>query len=298
MVKQLNRHRLTDSVPEWEKKYVELKVNKPRIPLPIRLLDMADSLIDKYTRPHELQTVTEILKCAYLLFDSERLGAQVVVIGCGPKPDMIRDLVANGLIVVGVDPVGDAIRNAREYLQGVAEVVQGTAEHISIESHTQALVIMENVLEHVDSVSLCLSEAYRLLKPGGVLFVRTTNRYRFSFTGTNWEFKKRFFNWFPRIVKESYVFDQLHYRPELAHYSPRPAVHWFNFPDLCDYGREAGFARFYSPYDLLYLTEPKDISAWRFRLRHWYHRNPWWRALAISQMNGDIFMWKRADFSL
>ena len=53
----------------------------------------------------------------------------------------------------------------------------------------------------------------------------TTNRYRFSPTGSNDEFRVRFFNWFPRIVKESYVFQHLHFDPTLANYSPRPAVH-------------------------------------------------------------------------
>ena len=95
------------------------------------------------------------------------------------------------------------------------------------------------------------------------------------------------------MVRESYVFAQLHYRPGLAHYSPRPAVHWFSFADLCDAGRQVGFARFYSPYDLLYLARSAATPAWRFRLRHWRRCHPWIRALAVSQMGGDIFMWKR-----
>jgi hypothetical protein len=99
---------------------------------------------------------------------------------------------------------------------------------------------------------------------GGVLFIRTTNRSRFSFTGVNWEFTTRFYNWFPRIVKESYIFTQLHYKPELARYSPGPAAHWFNFSDLCRHGREVGFSRFYSPYDLLYLIPSKGGRTSRF----------------------------------
>jgi SAM-dependent methyltransferase len=167
---------------------------------------------------------------------------------------------------------------------------------LPLEDNTQAIVLMENVLEHVDSVIKSLWEAYRVLKPGGVLFVRTTNRSRLSLTGVNWEFTTRFYNLFPRIVKESYVFSQLHYRPQLARYSPRPAVHWFSYPDLCKYGREVGFSRFYSPYDLLYLIHDysKENSNF-FRFRHWCRKQPWIRGFIISQMSGDIFMWKNNE---
>ncbi|MCX6995551.1 MAG: class I SAM-dependent methyltransferase, partial [Kiritimatiellaeota bacterium] len=191
-----------------------------------------------------------------------------------------------------------AAARAAAYLGAVAGVVRGTAERIPLESGSQTLVMLENVIEHVDSVPTSLAESYRVLKPGGVLFVRTTNRVRFSLMGINWEFGAPFFNWFPRSVQESYVFAQIHYRPGLAYYSPRPAVHWFSFADLCDAGRNAGFARFYSPYDLLYLARRESTPAWRFHLRHWCRRRPWLRATAISQMNGDIFMWKRPDLSL
>ena len=47
------------------------------------------------------------------------------------------------------------------------------------------------------------------------------------------------------------MFQMLHYEPQLANYNARPAVHWFSFPDLCRLGREAGFAQFYSPLDLI-----------------------------------------------
>jgi len=152
---------------------------------------------------------------------------------------------------------------------------------------------MENVLEHVDSVSASLSEALRITAPGGVLYIRTTNRQRFSLTGINWEFKPRFYHYFPALVKESYVYDHLHHRPQIANYSPRPAVHWFTFAELCRLGRDAGFARFYSPYDLLYRDKTESIDSRIYRLKHTLHRNPWLRAIAVSQMVGDIFMWKR-----
>jgi 2-polyprenyl-3-methyl-5-hydroxy-6-metoxy-1,4-benzoquinol methylase len=286
--------RLTDPVPEWEEQYVRRKVEGVKRPLPARAFGALETLLDEWTHPCPLRSTAELLGCVDLLLDADRLGKRAAVIGCGPQPERVRDLAVAGYRVVGVEPVAEGVRLAREYLAGAAEVVQGTAERMALESRSQSVVLLENVLEHVDSVSQTLQEACRVLQPGGVLFVRTTNRQRCSLTGVTWEFSTRFFNWLPRLVRESYVFDQLHHRPELAQFSPRPAVHWFSFADLCASGREAGFARFYSPHDLLHLAR-RPQRGWRGSVSRWSHRQPWLRALAISQLTGDIFMWKRPE---
>lgn len=287
--------RLTDPVPEWESEYVRQKVGGKKRSLPRRLLGAIEDVIDERTHPHSVRTAAEMLGCAELLLDADRIGRRAAVIGCGPRPQTVRDLAAAGYRVVGVEPVEEAVEQAAQYLGGEVQVVRGTAERVGLASGSQSLVLLENVLEHVDSVSASLAEAHRVLTPGGVLFVRTTNRHRFSLTGVNWEFTTRFFNLLPRLLQESYVFVQLHYRPEIAHYSPRPAVHWFSFADLCQFGREAGFARFYSPHDLLHLVRPQPAARWQGGLRRWSRRQPWLRALVISQMVGDIFMWKRPE---
>lgn len=292
-VKEMQQRRLTDPAPEWEAEYVARKMRPPVPPLPVRALIAAENLLDAWTHPRCLRNTADLLACVDQLVDTGVLGRTAAVIGCGPQPVTVRALAQTGYASVGVEPVEESVRQAAAYLEGVARVVPGTAERMPLEDGSQALVLLENVLEHVDSVPASLAECHRILKPGGVLFIRTTNRLRFCWTGINWEFTTRFYNWFPRMVRESYVFTQLHYRPGLAHYSPRPAVHWFSFPDLCDAGRGVGFARFYSPYDLLYLARRSATPSWLFRLRHWRRRHPWIRALAVSQMDGDIFMWKR-----
>jgi SAM-dependent methyltransferase len=284
---------LTDPVPAWQELYIEGKADRPRPSFPVRLLTAGENLIDSWVHPGNLSGVSDMIGCSNLLIDTETLGRHAAVIGCGPEPVTIRDFARFGWEVVGIEPVTQGVLRAREFTEGTTDILQGTAERIPLADGTQSLVVMENVLEHVDSVPISLTEAYRILKPGGVLFVRTTNRHRLSLTGINWEFTTRYFNLFPRMVRESYVFTQLHYRPALARYSSRPAVHWFSFSDLCAHGRSVGFARFYSPYDLLYLTRRNAVPAWRFRISHWCRRQPWIRALAVSQMVGDIFMWKR-----
>ena len=125
----------------------------------------------------------------------------------------------------------------------------GAAEAIPLADASQDVVFFENVLEHVDSPRLSLTEIFRVLKPGGIAYVTTTNRLRFSLVGRNDEYRVPFYNWAPKLVKESYVFLHLHYRPELANFTERPAVHWFSYADLCALGRDVGFSSFYSPLD-------------------------------------------------
>lgn len=154
---------------------------------------------------------------------------------------------------------------------------------------------MESVLEHVDSPPKALAESYRALAPGGILFICTSNRWKFRLSGRNSEYRVPFFNWFPDVIKESYVFQQLHYNPKHANYSVRPAVHWFSYSQLCKLGRNAGFAQFYS---LLDLVEPDNPIVSKSRLRRFLlnrvRYNPWLRGLALTQTGSiSIFMLKR-----
>ncbi len=224
--------------------------------------------------------------------------SKVLVIGCGPNPQAIKVLLDAGFIASGVEPVGYHVEAAARFLGATGLVTLGTAENLQVEDESQDAVIMESVLEHVDSAHKSLAEAFRVLRPGGVLYVSTTNRWRFSPTGHNGEFNVAFYNWLPAVVKESYVFRHLHYDPYLANYTPRPAVHWFGFADLCAFGRQAGFGAFYSFLDL--IDETSDHSVASHPAKSWIVRNvrqhPWFRALVLSQLAGTtVFMYKRVD---
>lgn len=218
---------------------------------------------------------------------------RILVLGCGPQPEPMRILIQRGFGVTGVEPVASMVRSANEYLSAPL-VLQGTAEQIPLPDGSQDLVLFESVLEHVDSPRRALEEIHRVLAPGGVLSLITTNRFEFHWRGENGEFSAPFYNWFPRLVKESYVFQHLHHRPTLAKYTTRPAVHWFSYTDLCALGRDAGFAHFYSFVDLLREDDP---SVARNGFRRWIvrrlHRNAWARAVALSQWGSGVYMTKR-----
>jgi SAM-dependent methyltransferase len=226
----------------------------------------------------------------------------ILVLGCGPKPAPMRVLLQRGCNVVGVDPVPSFVRTAGEFLGTPDRVVEGRAEKIPLPACSQDIVLLESVLEHVDSPVDSLKEIHRVLRPGGIVFVITTNRYAVSLNGFNGEFNVPFFNWLPGNFKESFIFFHLHFDPRIANYTERPAVHWFSFSELCSIGRAAGFSRFYSLLDLQDADDAVIGGAPRSAIRrlarglalHAVHSTPWLRGLAltITDHGGQIIMLK------
>ena len=219
----------------------------------------------------------------------------VLVLGCGPRPLPIKVLIQKNYDAVGVEPIPSFMNSARKYLGSPDRILEGSAEEIPLPSNSQDLVICESVLEHVDSPTKSFDEVFRILRPGGVAYIVTTNRYRISLKGDNGEYNVRFFNWLPNTIKESFVFHHLHYDPSLADYTLRPAVHWYSYADLCKLGRQAGFHQFYSILDLLELDDPSIAkSKVRRFLLNKLKFNPWLRALALTQIGTPMFMLRRS----
>ena len=236
-----------------------------------------------------------VLRCLDRLIDI-RPGRNILVVGCGPQPEPMRVLREIGFNVVGVEPDPQFVAAARRHLGDEAAVLDGSVEDLPNPSESQDVVILESVLEHVDSVRRSLAEVQRVLVSGGVAYITTTNRHQLG--GHRAEFNVPFYPWLPSGVKESYVFRHLHYDPSLANYTERPAVHWFTFSELCQLGRDAGFFQFYSHLDLETPEQSNFSGSDRTRrlkakaLTH-VQKSPWLRALALSQRGGMIFMVKR-----
>lgn len=225
---------------------------------------------------------------------------KVCVLGCGPVPQPVRILRAKGFDAIGVEPVPLFVKAANEYVGAPDAVIQGAAESMPLPTGSQDVVLFDNVFEHVDSPAHSLAEIYRVLKPGGIAYVTTLNRHRFSLVGANPEFNVPYYNWFPKLLKESFVFEHLHYKPSLGNFTERPAVHWSTFADLCAHGRMAGFAQFYSPFDLRTSEDAagssSPIKRWilgKPAVLHRLQRSALIRTVILSQMASEIIMWKR-----
>ncbi|HEU5243439.1 MAG TPA: class I SAM-dependent methyltransferase [Gaiellaceae bacterium] len=246
-------------------------------------------------RPDQTRQVDEVLGYLDQLIDLERR-KKILIVGCGPRPEPLRLLRERGFEAVGVEPVADFVEAARRHLNDNTAVLEGSAENLPGPGGSQDIVFLESVLEHVESVGTSLAEAYRVLAPGGVAYITTTNRLHLA---RNAEFNVRFYQWLPRLVQESYVFHHLHHDPRLANATERPAVHWFTYSELCGLGREAGFFKFYSLLDVKApvatdFSGSERVKRLKAKTLEAVQLHPWLRALALTQRGSLIFMVKRA----
>lgn len=260
--------------------------------------------LEEIASAHYSSTPMGVHEGAQTMIGLERLVAlpsgpkRVAVVGSGPRPDTLTMLRDMGYQAVGIEPDKSFVRSARAFLEGEEQVtvLEGAAESLPIEDESVSVVLLESVLEHVDSPSKALAEAFRVLRPGGVAFVETSNRPRFHPLGVNGEYNLPFYNYYPRTLKEALVHHHLHFKPTLANYATRPAVHWFSYADLCARGREAGFYRFYPRFDGM---DPSDKVVSKGWLRRLFLRkiqfSPIFRALALLQYGGAVYMLKRAS---
>ena len=254
-----------------------------------------DAFTELYeARPDQTSQVDHVLRYLDQLIDLEQR-KRILIVGCGPRPEPLRLLRERGFEALGVEPVGDFVDAARRHLNGDAAVLEGSAESLPTPDASQDIVFLESVLEHVESVGTSLAEAYRVLAPGGVAYITTTNRLHLARNG---EFNVPLYQWLPDLVKESYVFHHLHHDPRLANSTERPAVHWFTYARLCRLGREAGFFKFYSLLDVKSpaatdFSGGERVRRLKAKTLKAVQERPWLRALALTQRGSLIFMVKR-----
>jgi ubiquinone/menaquinone biosynthesis C-methylase UbiE len=276
-----------------DKLYVNRKLSQRYPDLDKLEFEKFTSLLGQRSAEDEKARIQRLFKYLNRLVDLSD-GKNVLVVGCGPKPLTVKNLLENNYNVVGIEPVLSFVHSAREYLGSDSLVLEGAAENLPVPARSQHLVLLETVIEHVDSPINSLAEIFRVLAPGGICYISTVSRYRLSLTGDNGEFNVRYYNWFPDTLKECFVFHHLHYDPHLSNYAQRPAVHWYTYAELCKLGRYVGFAQFYSLLDLLDIND-ESISKSKMRrfILNKLKYNPWFRALALTQIGDSIIMFKR-----
>jgi ubiquinone/menaquinone biosynthesis C-methylase UbiE len=113
----------------------------------------------------------------------------------------------------------------------------GSATDLPWPDGSMDVCIVLELLEHVAEWQACLDEFVRILRPGGVLFLTTTNRL----CPLQEEFNLPLYSWYPSILHRHFERLALTSRPELANFAKYPAVHWFTFYQLRAYLRARGF---------------------------------------------------------
>lgn len=132
-----------------------------------------------------------------------------------------------GCTVEGIDINEELVRIGNERAQQAGLSIQlqaGSATSLPWSDASFDIVAMPELLEHVEDWQSCLSEAARVLRPGGVLYVSTTNRL----CPKQQEFDLPLYSWYPGWVKRRCERLATTTRREWVSHAEFPAVHWFD----------------------------------------------------------------------
>lgn len=155
---------------------------------------------------------------------------KVADIGCGAATQCAL-WARDGHEVHGVDINESLIQLGRERAaaqQLSIELRSGSATTLPWADESMDIVLCPELLEHVADWESVLREAVRVTRPGGVLYVSTTNRL----CPSQAEFTLPGYSWYPAPLKRYYERLSTTTRPELVNHAKYPAVHWFTYFQL------------------------------------------------------------------
>lgn len=193
-----------------------------------------EKFIDYYERASRSErTITRfsrIRDCALRLLQEEGRKAEVLDvadIGCGAGTQAML-WAEQGHRVAALDTSESLIaigkRRAHERDLDVGFSV-GWAQSLPFGSEGFDVVLLPELLEHVAEWESCLLEAVRVLRPGGILYVSTTNKL----CPVQQEFNLPLYSWYPPGIKRWCESKSLSTRPEWANHTRYPAVNWFSY---------------------------------------------------------------------
>jgi 2-polyprenyl-3-methyl-5-hydroxy-6-metoxy-1,4-benzoquinol methylase len=163
----------------------------------------------------------------------------VADIGCGAGTQC-RLWAESGHRVVGVDVNEPLIQLAakRAAEQGLdIKFDIGTATALPWPDRSMDVCLVPELLEHVADWQSCVNEAARILRPGGLLYLSTTN----FLCPKQQEFNLPLYSWYPGMLKRYCERLAVTTHPAIANYAKYPAVNWFSFYGLRDYLKPLGF---------------------------------------------------------
>lgn len=163
----------------------------------------------------------------------------VADIGCGAGTQS-RLWAERGHRVFALDVNEPLIRLAQVRTAEAGLVITfelGSATALPWADSTMDVCLMPELLEHVADWQSCVNEAARVLRPGGLLYLSTTN----MLCPRQEEFNLPLYSWYPRPLKRYCEHLAVTTRPALANYAKYPAVHWFSFYSLRDFLTPLGF---------------------------------------------------------
>jgi SAM-dependent methyltransferase len=116
-------------------------------------------------------------------------------VGCS-QGQITQRLTRNFRFVVGVDRDWEQERQRKDF-----HFVQADGTGLPFFSSTFEVVLLNHVLEHVQSSEMLLDEVWRVLKAGGLVYLACPNRYSLIEP----HYRLPLLSWFPRPLADLYV---------------------------------------------------------------------------------------------
>jgi 2-polyprenyl-3-methyl-5-hydroxy-6-metoxy-1,4-benzoquinol methylase len=105
-------------------------------------------------------------------------GGRLLEVGAGTGV-FLKAAAEAGFEVHGVEPSSEAVTYAEESF-GITTLRRGVLENVEFPAGSFDAVYAWHVIEHVPDIDWFVNELFRLLRPGGVLYVGTESHYHFA----------------------------------------------------------------------------------------------------------------------
>jgi len=129
--------------------------------------------------------------------------ARILDIGSG-RGKFVIEAVKRGMSVVGLEKSSDYIEMSRAGAKKMGftiEIVEGLAESLPFADNSFDFINLSEVIEHVDDPEKIISEAYRVLRKNGSVYLSVPSRFGIF----DPHYHLYFVNWLPRGLSDWYI---------------------------------------------------------------------------------------------
>lgn len=198
----------------------------------------AEASVSAATRQRSLSIRDAVLRVVRKHSDTAR-ALEVADIGCGAGAQCMV-WAELGHRLHGLDINRRLLELARERALRAGYAIDfqlGSATALPWRDGSMDVCLLLELLEHIGPWRSCLSECARILRPGGVLFLTTTNKL----CPLQQEFALPLYSWYPSALKRYCEKLAVTTHPHWVNFAKYPAVNWFTFYSLKSFLAPLGF---------------------------------------------------------